>query len=74
MSGKQKLLEKTRRNSRNVALHDFEALISAYGYIEEGAKHPKAIIGVHTLPYKKESRIKACYVKGLLDMIDELPK
>jgi hypothetical protein len=74
MSGKEKLLEQTRRNSRNVALHDFEALINAYGYIEEGAKHPKAIIGVHTLPYKKESRIKSCYVKGLLDMIDELPK
>ncbi len=74
MSGKEKLLEKIRRNTRNVSLHDFEALVNAYGRVEEGAKHPKAIIGIHTLPYKRESRVKSCYVKELLDIIAELPK
>jgi len=53
-------------------LGDFEALIKAYGYIEEGSKHPKAIIGVYTVPYKRENPIKSCYVKELLDIIDSL--
>lgn len=72
MPRKQKLLDKVRRNIRNVSLGDFEAVIKAYGYIEEGSKHPKAIIGVHTMPYKRENPIKSCYVKELLDIIDSL--
>jgi hypothetical protein len=68
----QKLLDKVRRNIRNVSLGNFEALIKAYGYIEERGKHPKAIIGVHTMPYKRENPIKSCYVKELLDIIDSL--
>jgi hypothetical protein len=72
MSTKKKLLEKVRRNVRNVSLVDFEALINAYGYIEEGGKHPKAIIGNHAMPYKREKRIQSCYVKELLDIIDSL--
>jgi len=72
MSRKQKLLDKVRRSIRNVPLGDFEALIKAYGYIEEGSKHPKAIIGVYTMPYKRENPIKSCYVKELLDIIDSL--
>ncbi|MCJ7425579.1 MAG: hypothetical protein MUO17_00270 [Dehalococcoidales bacterium] len=72
MSRKQKLLDKVRRNIRNVSLGDFEALINAYGYIEEGGKHPKAIIESYTMPYKREKRIQSCYVKDLLDIIDSL--
>lgn len=72
MSRKDKLLEAIRRSSKNVSLRDFEALIKAHGHIEEGAKHPKAIIGMHTLPYKRENPIKSCYVKDLLEIIDEV--
>jgi len=52
-------------------VRDFEALIKRYGYIEEGAKHPKAIIGTRTMPYKRESPVKSCYVKELLEVIEE---
>jgi len=72
MTKEQKRLERIRRNPRNVSLEDFEVLINAFGYIEEGSKHPKAIIGVHTMPYKRENPIKSCYVKELLDIIDSL--
>jgi len=72
MTKRQKRLEKIRRNTRNVSLADFEALINAYGYIEEGSKHPKAIIGIHTMTYKRENPIKSCYVEELLDIIDSL--
>jgi len=72
MSRKEKLLDKVKRNVRNTSLGDFEALIKAYGYIEEGSKHPKAIIDVHTMTYKRENPIKSCYVKELLDIIDSL--
>ena len=71
MSRDRKSLEAIRRNPRNVALRDFEALIKQHGYIEEGAKHPKAIMGTRTMPYKRESPVKSCYVKELLEMIDE---
>jgi len=64
-------LEAIRRNPRNVALGDFEALIKRHGYIEEGAKHPKAIIGTHTMPYRRENPVKSCYVKELLEIIEE---
>lgn len=72
MPRKQKLLEKIRRNTRNVSLRDFEALINDYGHIEEGGRHPKAIIGVHTMPFKRESPVKSCYVKELLEIIGSL--
>ena len=72
MARKQKLLDKVRRGIKNVSLGDFEALIKAYGHIEEGSKHPKAIIGSYTMPYKRENPIKACYVEELLDIIDSL--
>ncbi len=70
MARKQKLLDKIRSNVRNVSLLDFEALINDYGYIEEGSKHPKAIIEIHTMPYKRENPVKSCYVKELLEIID----
>lgn len=72
MARKQKLLDKVRRNPKNVTLHDFEALISDYGHIEEGSKHPKAIIGTYTMPYRRESTVKSCYVKDLLEVIDSI--
>jgi hypothetical protein len=71
MTRDNKSLEAIRRNPKNVALHDFEALIRRYGYVEEGAKHPKAIIGTRTMPYKRESPVKSCYVKELLEIIEE---
>ena len=74
MSKKEKLLGKVRRNIRNVSREDFEALVNAYGYIEEGGKHPKAIIdGInYPMTYKREKRVKSCYVKELLGIIDSL--
>jgi hypothetical protein len=72
MVKKDKLLEKVRKNVRNVSMHDFEALLNQYGYIEEGGKHPKAIIDVFTMPYKRENPVKTCYVKELLEIIDSL--
>jgi len=71
MSRDRKSLEAIRRNPRNVSLHAFEALIKQYGHIEEGAKHPKAIIGTRTMPYKRENPVKSCYVKELLEIIEE---
>ena len=71
MTRGKKPLEAIRQNPRNVALRDFEALIRRYGYIEEGAKHPKAIIGTHTMPYKREDPVKSCYVKELLEITEE---
>lgn len=72
MTKKQKGLDKVCHNVRNVSLDDFEGLIKEYGYIEEGSKHPKAIIGIHTMPYKRESPVKYCYVKELIDIINSL--
>ncbi len=72
MARNQKLLDKIRRNSKNVSLHDFEALINNYGHIEMGSKHLKAIIGMFTMPYKPENPVKACYVKDLLEIIDSI--
>jgi hypothetical protein len=72
MAKKVKLVEKIRKNIRNVALRDFETLIKEYGYIEEGGKHPKAIINIYTMPYKRENPVKSCYIKELLEIIDSL--
>jgi hypothetical protein len=72
LTGKKKLLERVRRNIRNIALEDFEALINTYGYVETGRKHPKAIIGKYIMPYKRESPVKSCYVKELITIIDSL--
>jgi hypothetical protein len=71
MARAKKSLDALRRNPRNVALRNFEAVIKQYGCIEEGAKHPKAIIGTKTMPYKRENPVKSCYVKELLEIIEE---
>ena len=72
MSKKSKREEKIRKNTTNVSLEDFEALINTYGYIKEGGKHPQAIIGNHILSFKKENPVKAAYVRQLLVFIDSL--
>ncbi|NLD98831.1 MAG: hypothetical protein GX640_03065 [Fibrobacter sp.] len=72
MTKKQKLLDKIRKNAKNVSLHDFEALMKDFGYIEEGGRHPKGIIGINTMPYKRENPVKSCYVKDLLEIIDSI--
>jgi hypothetical protein len=72
LTAKAKLLERVRRNVRNVSLEDFEALINMYGCIEMGGKHPKAIIDKYTMPYKRENPVKSCYVKELITIIDSL--
>ena len=72
MTRGERSLEAIRENPGNVALHDFEALIRRYGTIEEGVNHPKAIIGARTMPYKKASSVKSCYVKELLEIIREV--
>ncbi len=70
---KEKLLGKVRNNIRNVSQNDFETLARYYGRIEEGSKHPKIIIKNHPpLIYRRETRIKACYVKELLGIIESL--
>ena len=72
MTRREKRLQELRNNPRNTSLNDFESVIMDFGAIEEGAKHPKAIINEYTLPYKRENPMKACYVLQLLEIIDSL--
>ena len=72
MSKKVKRELKIRTNPHNVSVEDFEALINQYGYIQEGAKHPQAVIGKHNMTYKRENPVKSVYVKPILKMIDIL--
>ncbi len=74
MTRKEKLLEKVRKNPRNVSKEEFESLIRLFGYIEEGGNHPMAIIGDYTLPYKRENPVKICYIKDLTEIIDSISK
>jgi hypothetical protein len=74
MSKQEKLEQKIRNNSMNVSLEDFEVLINVYGYIDRGKKHPKAIIGQFTLPYKNENPVKLAYIKDLLQIIDNFSR
>jgi hypothetical protein len=70
MSRKEKREEKIRNNRTNVSLEDFEALIKQYGYIEEGSKHPKAIIGQSVFTYRRTNPVHRPYVDYLLELID----
>jgi len=67
MKQKRKSTGKIRRKIRNVSLREFESMIREVGHIEEGSKHPKAIIDnyPYPLPYKRENPVKECYVKEL---------
>lgn len=72
MTKRKKVEDRVRRDIRNITLQDFEALVNVYGFVEEGGKHPKAIIGIHTLPYKRENPVKSCYVRELMEIIDSI--
>ena len=74
MTKREKLEEKIRENQRNVSLEDFEALIRCYGYIKEGTKHPKAMIGHLAIPYKRTNPVGKPFVKIILGIIDNLDK
>ena len=63
--------QKIRQNTKNVSLMDFEWLINRYGEIIKGKSHPKAHIGKHVFPYKKENPVKFDYVEAVLKFIDE---
>ncbi len=72
MSRQDKREQRIRRNPAGVSLADFEALVRKYGYIKDTGSHFKARIGDATMPYKRESPVKTCYVKDLLEIIDRL--
>ena len=72
MVKRDKREERIRENPKNILLEDFEALINNYGYIKEGGKHPQAVIGSHTMSYKRENPVKSAYVKQLLFFIDSV--
>jgi hypothetical protein len=70
MGKSEKRLERVKQNPRNVSLTEFESLINEFGYIEEGNKHPRAIIGAATLPYARRNPVRVCYVKQLIHAIE----
>jgi len=72
MTRKHKLLDTAGRQVLHTSLGNIERLINVYGYIEEGSKHPKAIIGDYTMSYKRENPMKSCYVKELVIIINSL--
>ena len=72
MSKADKKEQKLRKNTANISLEDFEALIDRYGEIISGGSYPKAHIGNHVYPYRKENPVKAHYVEAILKLIDEL--
>jgi hypothetical protein len=74
VGSKEKREEKIRSNTSNVSLEDFEALIKQYGYIKEGSKHPKAIIGSRVFPYRRTNPVRRVYVDKILEIIDGLNK
>jgi hypothetical protein len=72
MSKKEKQEQKIRSNPSNVSLEDFEALVNQYGFIQEGGKHPQAVIENRFMSYKRTNPIKSAYVKQLLAYIDDM--
>ncbi|HSW58682.1 MAG TPA: hypothetical protein VLH15_09780 [Dehalococcoidales bacterium] len=72
MNKPDKKEQRIRKNTANVSLNDFEALIKRYGEIVQGGSHPKAHIGNHVFPYKKENPVKSHYVEAILKFIDEV--
>ena len=75
MTKNQKRLDRARQNSKNISLTDFESLVNQYGFVKEGTKHPRAVItGQASIPYKRESPVKKCYVDELLEAIEKSEK
>lgn len=74
MSKKGKREQRIRNNTANVSVEEFEALIKQYGHIEEGSKHPKAVVGNDVFPYQRTNPIHRPYVEFLLEAIDKVNK
>ncbi|MGA2158697.1 MAG: hypothetical protein ABSG90_05725 [Dehalococcoidia bacterium] len=74
MSGREKREQRIRGNPKNVSLEDFEALVRQYGYIIEGGKHPKVVIGKEMFSYKRLNPIDKEYVEYVLSLINALKK
>ena len=74
MSRKEKREQRIRNNPANVSGEEFEALIKQYGHIEEGSKHPKAVVGNDVFSYQRTNPIHRPYVDFLLDAIDKANK
>jgi hypothetical protein len=72
MSRKEKREQRIRNNPANVSVDEFEALIKRYGHIEEGSKHPKAVIGKEVFSYQRTNPAHRPYVDYLLNAIDRL--
>jgi hypothetical protein len=72
MTKQDKREQKIRANRNNVSIEEFESLIRQYGKIEEGSKHPKALINGHYFPYKRTNPVSAYYVDSILGIIDEI--
>jgi hypothetical protein len=71
MGSAEKKEQRIRKNTANVSLEDFEAMIRRYGEIIDGGSHPKAHIGNHVYPYRQKNPVSAHYVEDVLRMIDE---
>jgi hypothetical protein len=74
MTKKEKREQKIRDNPYNVSLEDFEALVNQYGYIREGGKHAKAMIGQRVFAYKRINPVDHEYVEKVLEIIDQMNK
>jgi hypothetical protein len=72
MTKKDKREQKIRANRNNVSIDEFESLIRQYGKIEEGGKHPKALINGHYFPYKRINPVSSHYVDSILGFIDDI--
>ncbi len=72
MSKKEKRESRIRNNPQNSSLGDFEALINQYGEINEGTKHPQAVIGNRVFIYKRSNPVLYPYVEKILEIIDDL--
>ena len=72
MGSREKREQRIRANPVNVSLEDFEALVRQYGYIFEGSKHPKVVIGKEMLSYKRRNPVDRVYVLQVLALIHAL--
>jgi len=72
MSRKEKREIRIRNSPRSCSLEDFESLINQYGKINEGKKHPQAVIGNRVFSYKRTNPVLCPYVEKILEIIDNL--
>jgi hypothetical protein len=72
LSKREKKEDSIRKNQTNVSIEDFEALIRRFGFIREGGRHPKAIIGKRVFPYRRTNPVHRVYVEKILEIMDDL--